>query len=293
MKILFCTDGSTPAENAIRFGAVLAAGAPAEVSVLGIAEKKADQQASFDALQRAQALLQEHHLNPELITKAGRPVNEIAVRTQETHYDLVVIGATRKGHHGPRWMSARAYKIIESIEPPVLVVIQPRESLRQILVCSGGTSQTEKAVAFTAEIARRVNAGVTLFHVLDEPPPIYQGLVPVERDVERVLASDSTLGRSLRRQLQLLDKAGVPCLVRLGHGLVIPELMKELAQAPYDLIVSGSFPSGDRLRKYVMGDVTREILNRAEVPVLVVRTGQAHGSVLRGIVGQLLRTKKS
>jgi nucleotide-binding universal stress UspA family protein len=273
MKILFCSDGSSQAENAVRFGALIAAACQAETSILGIIEKVGQEDAVLKTLRRAQDILKEYHLNAELITKAGRPVTEIIKRTQEAKYDLVVIGATRKGTRGPLCMSARAYKIIESVEPPVLVVIGERTALRSMLLCTGGTRQADATVQFAGEIARRVNATVCLLHVLAETPAVYANLMPSEEDVVQLLQSSSKLGRSLRRQKELLEKLAVPCQVELRHGLVLDELLAELQRTEYDLVVSGSSPARDRLRTYVMGNVTREIVNRAELPVLVVRSG--------------------
>jgi nucleotide-binding universal stress UspA family protein len=288
MKILFCSDGSTQAENAVRFGALIAAACQAETSILGIVEKVGQEDVVLQALRRAQEILKEYHLNAELITKAGRPVREIIKRTQETRYDLVVIGAARKGARGPLCMSARAYKIIESVEPPVLVVIGERTALRRILLCTGGTEQADPTVNFAGEIARRVNASVTLLHVLAEPPAVYVNLIKTEEDVAQILESSSKLGRSLRHQKELLEKMGVPCEVHLQHGLVLDELLHELQRTEYDLVVSGSSPAHDRLRAYIMGNVTREIVNRAELPALVVRSGAKSDHGLGGLINHLL-----
>ena len=241
MKILFCSDGSIQAEGAVRFGALIATACQAETSILGIVEKNGQEDAVLRALRRAQEILKEHHLNAELITKAGRPVREIIKRTQETKYDLVIIGAAHKGTRGPLWMSARAYKIIESVEPPVLVVIGSCPQLRRILVCDGGTHKADAAVRFAGEIARCVNASVDLLHVLAEPPAVYANLVRSEEDVGQLLQSNSELGRCLRRQKELLEKMAVPCEVRLRHGLVLDELLEELQRTEYNLVVSGSF----------------------------------------------------
>jgi nucleotide-binding universal stress UspA family protein len=288
MKILFCSDDSIQAENAVRFGALIAAACQAEASILGIVEKTGQENTVLQALRRAQEILKEYHLNAELITKAGRPVREIIKRTQEAKYDLVVVGAVRKGTRGPLWMSARAYKIIESVEPPVLVVIGSGTRLRRILVCDGGTHKADAAVQFAGEIARHMNASVDLLHVLAEPPAVYANLVRSEEDVGQLLQSNSELGRCLRHQKELLDKMAVPCEVLLRHGLVLDELLEELQRTEYNLVVSGSSPADDRLRRYIMGNITREIVNRAELPVLVVRgrTEPDHG--LRVLINRLL-----
>ncbi len=274
MKILFCSDGSNQAENALRFGALIASACQAETAILGIAEKAGHEEPLLQALRRAQDILKDHHLNAELITKAGRPVREIVKRTRESAYDLVVIGAMRIGTSSPLWMSARAYRIIESIEPPVLVVIGARPALRRILLCTDGTGYMDKTVEFAGEIARPIHAVVDLFHVMSEPPAMYANLIELEEDADHVLASNSKLGRTLRRQKELLEKSNVPGEFRMRHGLVVPELLKELGRTEYDLVVAGSSPAEDKLRKYVMGDVTREIVDRAELPVLVMRTGR-------------------
>ncbi|WP_298268856.1 universal stress protein [Geobacter sp.] len=273
MKILFCSDGSSQAEKAVRFGAPFAAACGAETSILGIAEKPGHEDPLLEALRRAREILREHSLNAELITKAGRPVHEIVKRTRESTYDLVVIGAERKGTHGPVWMSALAYEIIESVEPPVLVVIGDRPSLRRILFCTGDGMQSDTAVEFAGEIARCGKAVVDLFHVMAEPPAMFADLIELEEDTDRVLTSNSLLGLRLRHQKEVLEKPGVFGEFRLRHGLVVPELLKELRRTEYDLVVCGSSPAEGMLHTYVMGDVTREIVNRAGLPVLVMRPG--------------------
>lgn len=293
MKILFCSDGSNQAENAVRFGALIAAACQAETSILGIAETVGHEDPLLQALRRAQDILKEYHLNAELITKAGHPVHEIVKRTREAKYDLVVIGAVRKGMRDHLLISARAYKIIESVESPVLVVFGVRPALRRILLCTGGKPRAGKAVEFAGEIARQVNAVVDLFHVLPEPPAMYADLIKQEEDADRLLASDSKLGRTLRHQKELLEQQGVPGEFLLRHGLVVPELLKELRRTEYDLVVCGCSPAEDKLRKYVMGDITGEIVDRAELPVLVMRTGPSKIMLrLNDLVSHLFRRPK-
>lgn len=273
MKMLFCSDGSAAAENAVRFAALIAAGSHAETTILGICEQAGTEDALVQSLRRSQELLKQHSLSAELITKAGRPVTEIVKRTRETPYDVVVIGAERRPGRTPALRSVKAYQIIEAVAPPVLVVLGERPALRRILLCSTSGVQAGKAVELTGAIANGAKAEVTLFHVLAAPPAMYAGLLQQEEDVELLLHSDSALGRRLRQQQEALTQLGVACTVRLRHGLVVPELLMELRQVEYDLVVAGSSPARDPLRAYMMGNVTREIVNHAQWPVLVVRTG--------------------
>lgn len=285
MKLLICTDGSAQAENAVRFGGMIAGKSQAEVTILAITEKSGEEDAVFESLRRAQQMLKDLGVNAEVITKAGEPIEEIVKRTDETIYDLVVIGAVRKGTRGPFLMSAKAYKIIKAVAPPVLVVIGDRENIKRILVCSGGEKYIDRAVQFSGAIARAAGASVTLFHVMAEPPAVYTDLIKMEEDVNLLLHSSSGLGENLRREKESLEGMGVTAEVRLRHGLVISEVFKEIRRGDYDLVVTGSSPEGGNLRSYIMGNITREIVNRAECPVLVVRGGDVPGGLTRSLKG--------
>jgi len=285
MKILICTDGSEQAENAVRYGGLIAEKCQAETTILGIAENPGEEDRVFDSLRRAQQLLKDRGVNAEVITKTGEPFEEIVKRTEETTYDLVVIGAVRKGTRGPFLMSAKAYKIIKAVAPPVLVVIGNRETLKRVLVCSGGEKYIDRAVEFSGALAKAAGASITLFHVMAEPPAVYSDLIKMEEDVNLLLHSSSGLGQNLRREKEALQGMGVTADVLLRHGLVISEVFKEIRRGDYDLVVTGSSPEGGNLRSYIMGNITREIVNRAECPVLVVRGGEQPAGLTRSLRG--------
>jgi nucleotide-binding universal stress UspA family protein len=285
MKILICSDGSIQAEAAVRFGSIIAEKGSAEVTLLGITEKPSEEDTIFESLRRSQQLVKDRGVSVELTIKAGDAIDEIVKRSEEVTYDLVVIGAVRKGTRGPFLMSSKAYKIIKAVAPPVLVVIGERQGLNRILVCSGGEKFIDRAVAFTGKIAKHPGTVVTLFHVMNEPPPDYADLMKMEDDVNLLLHSDSALGENLRREKEELQGMGVNAEVRLRHGLVISEVFKEIRRGDYDLVVTGSSPEGGNLRRYIMGNITREIVNRAECPVLVVRGGEEPAGLGKSLKG--------
>jgi nucleotide-binding universal stress UspA family protein len=285
MKILICSDGSSQAEAAVRFGTVIAEKSTAEVTLLGITEKPSEEDTIFESLRRSQQAVKDHGVSVELTIKAGDPIDEIVKRSEEVTYDLVVIGAVRKGTRGPFLMSSKAYKIIKAVAPPVLVVIGDRQALNRILVCSGGEKFIDRAVAFTGKIARQPGTTVTLFHVMNEPPAVYADLMKMEDDVNLLLHSKSAVGQNLRREKEELQGMGVNAEVRLRHGLVVSEVFKEIRRGDYDLVVTGSSPEGGNLRRYIMGNITREIVNRAECPVLVVRGGEEPAGLGKSLKG--------
>ena len=273
MKILICSDGTPPAEAAIQLGGLLAEPLKAQIALLGIAETSSDEQSLREALQKQAGLLDGRGISLDIIVQSGEPVWQIVDQTSKNRYDLVVIGARWTGATGHHWRSEKTYEVIKSIQPPVLVAIGECKKLKRFLVCTGGKEFIEQAVQFTGTLAAAVNASVTLLHVMAEPPAMYADLVRLEENVEQLLESKSELGINLRRQKRELEKLGVSAEVRLRHGIVINQVFEEAREGDYDLIVTGTSQARGLLRHYIMGDLTRSILNRANVPVLVARAG--------------------
>ncbi len=189
-----------------------------------------------------------------------------------------MIGSRQRDATGPYWRSEKTYEVIKAIQPPVLVAIGECDRLKHFLVCTGGKEFVDEAVQLTGKLAAAVGASVTLLHVMAEPPAMYADLVRLEEDVDRLLESRSELGVNLGRQKKNLERIGVPTEVRLRHGIVLDQVFAEVRQGEYDLIVTGSSQARGLLRHYIMGDVTRSILNLATCPVLVTRAGKAAGA---------------
>ncbi|MDB6068472.1 MAG: UspA domain protein [Pedosphaera sp.] len=292
MKILICNDGSEPADNATQLGATIAAACNAEVTLLGIIESSGKTEPILAALQRGLQLLKDRKIPSELVTITGEPIAEIIKRTEEVRFDLVVIGAMRKETRGPFWMSSKSYKIIKSIRPPVLVVMQKTSAIKRIVICTGGRKYIDNAVALTGQIARGMQASVTLFNVVPEPPALYARLPRMRVNVRDVLASKSELGRNLREEKATLESLGVPTEVKLRRGPVLQEILNEIKGGDYDLVVTGSSLSHGNLRTYILGDITREIVNRCNCAVLVVRAEMKDDRTAHGLTGWLSRLSR-
>ena len=282
MKFLICSDGSEQADRALRFGASVAVACAADVTLLGIVEVKGHSESILDSLRRGQALLQDKGISAELVTKVGNPIEEIVRRTAGAVFDLVVIGAVRKEPRGLFWLSSKAYKIVKEVEPPVLIVAGNAAGLKKILVCSGGKNYIDPAVRLTGKIAQGAGAPVTLLHVLPVPPAIYAHLPRMQETADWLLSSNSELGLNLRRAKESLENLGVSTHLKLRRGAVLQEILEEIREGGYDLVATGSALSRG-LRTYVLGDVSREVVNRARCPILVVRSREEASDVQSGV----------
>lgn len=239
MKVLLCSDGSPQGEAAVEFGSLLASEETALVGPPESLERLAEKGIDATLLPRPESLIQ-----------------------LADDYDLLVIG-------GPR--TARPYSLIREASSAVLLVGEARPQLKRILVCTAGGYKGRRAVRFTAAIARATGASVTLFHVMAEPPLLFESMED-EEDIEWLMRTGSGLARSLERQRQILAGAGVTHQLRLRYGLVLEEIADEIETGDFDLIVTGTHPTGDFLAGWMMGDMTRAIVEQVDRPILIVRT---------------------
>jgi nucleotide-binding universal stress UspA family protein len=222
--------------------------------------------------------------------RTGEPIREILHQTTARRYDITIIGARRKGSSGLYWRAGKTYEVIKAIPTAVLLATGGCETLKSFIVCTGGKKFIDAAVELTGKLAAAIGASVTLLHVMAEPPAIYADLVQLEEDVERLLQSGSELGRNLLAQRQRLEKLGVPVEVRVRHGLVLNQIFAQVSECGHDLIVTGSSPTRGPLGHYIMGDLTRGIVNRANVPVLVARSSKSGDSAQFGLWNTLKQT---
>lgn len=278
MRILICSNGMPAADNATRIGGLMARLCHAETTLLGIAERPQDEGPLREALEKESQALQLEGVPPRIVVGAGDPIPQILKETSSSTYDLVVIGSERKRSSGWYWRSQRTYEVIKAIPPPVLVAVGDCTDLKRFLVCTGGKMFAGGAVQLAGKLAAAAGASVTLLHVMAEPPAMYADLVRLEEDLDRLLESKSELGLSLSRQKTELESMGVPVEVKIRHGMVLEQVFQEARQGHHDLIVTGSSQATGIVRQYIMGDLTRRILNRAECPVLVARPVAIAGS---------------
>ncbi|PYK60410.1 MAG: hypothetical protein DME43_05535 [Verrucomicrobia bacterium] len=265
MNILICSDGTPASDNAARLGGIVASATQAQVMLLGIAENPSDEQPLRQALDQEAHILRRANAKPRVVLQSGEPIAQILSETSSSKYDIIVIGSRRRNAPG------RTYEIIKAVEPSVLVAIGTQERQSRILLCSGGKHFIDDAVRLTGTLAAALHAQVTLFHVMAEPPAIYAHLRQLEEDVTALLASGSELGRNLVAEKKALEKLGVVVNVRVRHGFIIDQLLDEMREGNYDLIVTGSSRARGPLQHYIMGDVTQRILDSAQCSVLVVR----------------------
>jgi nucleotide-binding universal stress UspA family protein len=189
---------------------------------------------------------------------------------EQTVYDLVAIGALGGKRSRRNFFDTVAMRIIERAQHSVLVIKGKRESIAKVLICASGTEHGHLSVWAGAAIACGASAQATVLHVVDALPSMYTGLEQMEETLSEMLESDTEVARELKWAAQVVKAECEISELKLRRGIVSDEMLRESEVGDFDLLVLGSsWYAGGRYRA-VMGDVTRDIVHRARVPVLVV-----------------------
>jgi nucleotide-binding universal stress UspA family protein len=271
MHMLICTIGSKRRKSTLRFAQDVAKALSARVMLLGVVgrRRKAEELSQF--LGQAADDLRGLGLETRVLVEKGNP-EDIVIEAMETDtYDLVALGALGKKRSHHRFLSSVAMRIIERSASSVLVIKRSRPSLSRVLICASGMEQGHLAVWAGAAVACGAKAQATVLHVVDALPSMYTGLEQMEETLAELLESDTEKSRELKWAAQVVKAECDISELKLRRGIAADEILREGRVGDYDLIVLGSSRSAGGIVRVLMGDLAREIVTRAERPVLVVR----------------------
>jgi sulfate transport system ATP-binding protein len=250
LSFLLLTDGSPATQAAVELGGQIARMAHARTTILAYNDERPDPEALQRHLQETREQIGSGL--PALETRHTRaPAAIAAVREVERQsYDLVVIAA-------PRSNFDLAEQILQAGEHHLLLASPMQSTPARVLICVAAGEPGKDDVLFAGRLLRHLGAEVTVLSVLP------QTASPQEHTrAERFIAASV-------RTLTLL---GVQAHSKLLVGTVRDQIIDEMSNGGYDMLVLGApLPRDDR--RSALAGVVGEILNGAtERPVLIVRS---------------------
>ncbi len=141
----------------------------------------------------------------------------------------------------------------------------------KFLFCTEGRELSEDAIRVGGRVAKAMGAEATVLSVQPKPDylhAILQHTTAIEANLEEVLEKSSKVFRDYAdRGKKLLAELGVKAKTNTTVGDPAHEILVE-AEKGYDFIVIGSrSKKGERV---MLGSVSRKVVNKASVPVIVV-----------------------
>ncbi len=270
MRILLCVAGMPYAEAAVSLGGIIANVTRSPLTLLHVLHQEESPANGDRALVAACEMLP--GLDVDTCIRQGSPIGMILVEVTRGDYDLVVIGARKEAGLTQQLLGSVAQKVTRRIPASVLIAREVGPSLTRILICTGGIAVADPVIEAGAWLAGAARAQVTLLHVASPIPSMYTGLDDITESLTGLLQTDTPIARHLRNGAEILAQHQVAAELELRHGVAADEILRKAHQGKYDLIVIGASGTAGRLREWLLGNVTRQIVERAPCSVLVVKT---------------------
>lgn len=157
----------------------------------------------------------------------------------------------------------------------VLIVRGERQAVKRTLLCTAGGEPGLAVVRIGGRVAQLTRAQATILHVMSQvaatPAVPPTSLADLEAPAEVLMARNTPEGVHLRQALAILTSLGVPAQARVRHGLVVGEILAEARESDHDLVVIGAHVA-QGLMRFLLDDVTQQIISHVDRPVLVART---------------------
>lgn len=269
--LLFITDKPFPKE-AVDLTNLIARLTHSSVTLLHVSASEQDRPSGEEAVARGREMLSGVDVDVHL--KEGRPTGGLIEEASEEGYDMIAL-AMRDISALQRWLGgSRTRKVIRSGQASVLIAKNPRPTLDRMLICTSGAEIAESVVERGAQLAQSAGARVTLLYVASSVPTMYTGLEQIEETLPELLEADTPVSRHLRQGAEILARYNLDAELELRRGVVADEIMEEVERGGYDLIVIGGPRRRGPLQTYLLGDVSWQIVERSDVPVLVVKHGE-------------------
>jgi len=199
--------------------------------------------------------------------------------TQHERPDLLIIPAFTSGSTPMNWLQRRLeFNLLSSLSMPFLRVHGRVTPVRQIALASAGGAQSLRSVPLIGRLARAWQAEITIVHVSSQELVYFDGFATSPITEEHALRIDQNTSTILEQLVADFRQQEVPARLQILNGLVEETIIAECHH--YDVLAIGShqpepdqsLPPGSWLRllqRLSLQDVTRDLLDRSPIPVLV------------------------
>lgn len=206
----------------------------------------------------------------DLYAVSGNAQTAILTVAREYVYDLVILGRLHQplGRFLP---GAHSKTIAQHLEPSVLRVHGVDRPIKRILLASGGDHHTLDNVRVTMQLAVPLGASVVILHVLSQQSLVFGGFPDQGLPTEEFLAGPVPEAHIVRSAAEMLRSHGVPAEVKVRSGAILDEILAEVHDNEYELLVIGAHRIVSPLDRILLEDITGDLLDLCPLPVLVVK----------------------
>jgi nucleotide-binding universal stress UspA family protein len=147
--------------------------------------------------------------------------------------------------------------------------------IKKIIICIDGETGTEKAVNYAVDITRALNAKLTALHVINPylkkfADEIYAvGRIEYTRYIEKELTQEAE--KMMDSFRAIADAAGLSYDVKIRRGPPEEEIIKEVSENSYDLLILGAKQNNTLYAKIRSFNLPGKIFDNLRIPTLFVQ----------------------
>jgi nucleotide-binding universal stress UspA family protein len=298
LRLLLAYDGSGHAQAAVKLISDLPLGRNTKVTLIAVLPTQ-HIGAHEDLHSRLNKIVEDFEnkgVEVESVLRAGNPAATINEYARWNDINLTIIGAKGLRSTFGILLGGVAQQVVEYSCCPVLVVREPFQRVRRILVLTDGSQYSHEAVLY---LTPRVNldrprfpipsqAKVSVMHVL--PPPITPDMMsrswtvgpevlfpvpPAELDINALERREAEEGRRVLEQAaNIMAERGVEAESILMRGDAATEIIKHIKENDVDLVVAGS-RGLSAVTGWLLGSVSRKLVHYAGCSTLIVKQVEA------------------
>jgi len=267
MRILIILDGESYHHPPVLMGKMISEGVEESVDLLVVVPQGGHLEDSQAVAQQASLDLgQAQH---QIMIEEGEPAEIIRQGIEKEDYEMIIVNADR---------ILRLRKTVE-VEPvlikqskiSLLITQNTKPKIDRILLCTACNEDDHSLIYQATRLASSLKASVTMLHVCaGTPPTMYTGLGQIDETVEELLQTDTYYAQHLRKGVEILNENQVESEVKIRRGIPIEEVVRETQIENYDLVVVGSSAVNRGIKELLLGNLTIQIVDRVELPILIV-----------------------
>lgn len=257
LNFLVVTDGSLRSQSAVSLGGYLARMAHARMTLLGVGKD----QTLLDAyLQDARKQIGSGMASVEVQTERTPAPVAIAKSIEANPVDLVIVG----------WRPMEGMDLAEQIlqmgDHHLLLAAHPGARFEKALVCVASGEPGKDDVLFAGRLLRHLGASATLLTVSGSTPDTEQQ----QSRIERFMAGG----------IHTLEMFGVSPQVKLRNGNPQNEIVQEIKDGEFDLVIMGA-PLPQKDGRIALSGVIEDVMKEAgNCSLLIVRSHYHRNTVV-------------
>ena len=268
MHNLLSITQSPHSQSTINLGNTISSILKAEITLFTVCKNSDDNNDVYTELNKTANSL---YKSPTIKIANGNPEIEILKELKSNRYQLLTIGErSHVTHPSEVLLGDTTNRIVKNSPISVLIAKGNNHSIRNILVCTSGPQCNLEAINASIHMCQHSQATLTLLHVGNPIPSMYTGLTQIGETLADLLKTDTPTAMHLRNCANLLDEAQIKGEIELRHGTPTEEILRDIEQNNYDLLVIGASQS-NTINKFLLDDVSIKLANHSPISTLIVK----------------------